>query len=168
MLHANTRPVNKWWATGIGELGLTMWALVSALMALVVRLPAIQILMTVFTVSVCTSLILITMNKKWAHVRDQTWGLWLFNIAGVCGSEALFVLASKNAPQAHVNLINYLWPTFVIVLAPLLPEEKLEFKYIVSAFIAFTGITVLLTQGQGLSLLDWQYSKGYIRQVLVY
>ena len=153
--------VNKFSATLIGELGLTMWALVSALMALVVRLPTTQILFSVFFVSAFVSCILLTVKKKWQCVKSQSWKLWLFNITGVCGSEALFVLASKNAPQAHVNLINYLWPTFVIVLAPLLPGERLEFKYIVSACIAFFGISILLTHGQGFSLLDWQYGLGY-------
>ncbi len=159
--YESTARSGYWFATMVGQMGLTMWALVSALMALVTRLPAAQILMTVFTISACVSFTLLTVNKKWDRVREQSIPLWIINIAGVCGSEALFVLASKNAPQAHVNLINYLWPTFVIVLAPLLPNEEFELKYIVSAIIGFLGITILLTHGQGLSMLEWQYSLGY-------
>ncbi len=149
-------------ATAVGQLGLCMWAIVSALMSLVTRLPSLEILLFIFIISLLCSCTFLSINKSWHSIKSKPLSLWLFNIIGICGSATLFVLASKNAPQAHVNLINYLWPTLIILAAPLLPNEKFEAKYLISAILAFAGIAILLTQGQGLHALDFHYSKGYI------
>jgi drug/metabolite transporter (DMT)-like permease len=149
-------------ATLIGQVGLCMWAVVGALIALIKHLPTQEILLFVFSISFVVSVLLLSVTKKWHKVKSQKPALWLFNMVGICGTEALFILASKNAPQAEVNLINYLWPTLIILLAPLLPREKFHLKYLISAVLAFSGITILLTQGQGLSALDLGYSMGYL------
>jgi drug/metabolite transporter (DMT)-like permease len=156
---ANTH-CNK--ATAVGQVGLCLWALVAALMALVTRLPTIEILLIIFTTSFVFSCIFLTIKKRWHLPASQPLALWFFNLVGICGADTLFVLASKNAPQADVTLINYLWPSLIILLAPLLPSERFQLKYLISIVLAFTGITLLLTKGKGLYALDIHYIKGYI------
>lgn len=153
--------VSQFKATLVGQLGLLMWAVVSALFVLIKHLPTIEVLFYIFTSSAVLSIVWMGCTGSWRSIEKQSVWLWLFNIAGISGSDILFLYASQNAPQQEVVLINYLWPTFIVLLAPLLPSEKFQWKYLVSALISFVGIAVLVTDGQGMDSFEWQYAKGY-------
>ncbi len=148
-------------ATMVGQVGLLMWAVVSALFVLIKHLPTIEVLFYIFSSSAILSVLWLTLTKSWRNIENQSFWLWCFNIAGISGSDILFLCASQNAPQHEVVLINYLWPTFIVLLAPLLPNERFQWKYLISALISFFGIAVLVTDGKGFGSFDWQYAKGY-------
>lgn len=153
--------VSRFKATLVGQAGLLMWAVVSALFVLIKHLPTVEVLFFIFASSAFLSVIWMGLTGSWRSIEKQSIWLWLFNIAGITGSDILFLYASQNAPQQDVVLINYLWPTFIVLLAPLLPSEKFQWKYLASAIISFCGIGILVTNGQGLDSFDWQYAKGY-------
>ncbi len=67
---------------------------------------------------------------------------------GVCtlfGFHFLLFIALRMAPAVEVNLVNYLWPLFIVVLAPLyLPGVALRKVHIAAAIAGFVGAAIAI------------------------
>ena len=60
----------------------------------------------------------------------------------------------RHAPPVEANLVNYLWPLFMVVLAPvLLPGMSLRPLHLLAALLGFAGaaIAILGARGSGAS-----------------
>jgi drug/metabolite transporter (DMT)-like permease len=86
----------------------------------------------------------------------------LVGIYGLFGFHFLLFMALRNAPAVEANLINYLWPLGMVVLAPLfLKEVTLRVRHIVAALIGFSGAAIaILGQGDAPFALDG-FRSGY-------
>ncbi|GAA4427280.1 EamA family transporter [Acidovorax lacteus] len=101
----------------------------------------------------------------WPFVlRDpRQWRIPLRTLAlGVYGLFAyhfLLFIALRHAPAVEANLVNYLWPLFIVVLAPVvLPGVRLRWAHIAAALLGFAGAALAITSGRGLSgTLAWGY-----------
>ncbi|MBX7228861.1 MAG: EamA family transporter [Burkholderiaceae bacterium] len=95
--------------------------------------------------------------KEW---RAATPKLLAFGIFGLFGFHFFLFIALRNAPAIEVNLINYLWPLLIVLLAPLiLPGTILRSKHIAAALLGFSGAILLATGGQ--FRFDLQHGFGY-------
>lgn len=65
------------------------------------------------------------------------------------------------APAGQVNVINYLWPLFVIIFSIPLLKEKYNYKTIIAIMISFLGAWLAISKGNFLNL-NTQYMTGYI------
>jgi ribosomal protein S26 len=70
----------------------------------------------------------------------------------------LFV-ALRTAPPLEANLVNYLWPLLIVVLAPLLlPGVRLRPVHVVAAVAGFSGAALAIVGGRRVSGdLSWGY-----------
>ena len=70
--------------------------------------------------------------------------------------------AEGHAPAVEANLINYLWPLGMVVLAPVfLKEVSLRLRHVVAALIGFSGAAIaILGRGDAPFALDGFHS-GY-------
>jgi len=66
----------------------------------------------------------------------------------------------QNAPPAEANLINYMWPLLIVVLAGLLPGERLGPAQVGGALLGLAGTGLLVTGGEGLSVRA-EHAAGY-------
>jgi drug/metabolite transporter (DMT)-like permease len=76
----------------------------------------------------------------------------LVGIYGLFGFHFLLFMALRSAPAVEANLINYLWPLGMVVMAPLfLQGVTLQTRHIVAALIGFCGaaIAILGRSGSG-------------------
>jgi drug/metabolite transporter (DMT)-like permease len=80
---------------------------------------------------------------------------------GVCGSDVAYVAAAKNAPPAHVDFIDFLWPFLVIIFSGFLPKEKFTVKHLLGGFMGMSGVFLLLTGGEGFVGFKPDYFNGY-------
>ena len=63
--------------------------------------------------------------RQW-RVVPSTLALGVY---GLFGFHFLLFIALRNAPPIEANLVNYLWPLFMVVLAPvLLPGMSLPWR----------------------------------------
>ncbi|MDQ1259892.1 MAG: family transporter, partial [Pseudomonadota bacterium] len=71
----------------------------------------------------------------------------------------LLFIALRHAPPVEANLVNYLWPLFIVVLAPvLLPGVGLRWPHVLAAVLGFGGAAIAITGGRTLSgALAWGY-----------
>lgn len=69
----------------------------------------------------------------------------LVGIYGLFGFHFLLFMALRHAPAVEANLINYLWPLGMVVMAPLfLKDVSLHARHIVAALIGFSGAAIAI------------------------
>jgi drug/metabolite transporter (DMT)-like permease len=83
----------------------------------------------------------------------------LLGVYGLFGFHFLLFIALRHAPPVEANLVNYLWPLLIVVLAPvLLPGVCLRVAHVVAALLGFTGAALAILGGRELSgELSWGY-----------
>ena len=82
-------------------------------------------------------------------------------IYGLFGFHFLLFIALRLAPPVEANLVNYLWPLFLVVLAPLfLPDVKLRAVHIAAALVGFAGAAVAILGAGSSTSAAWSW--GYL------
>jgi drug/metabolite transporter (DMT)-like permease len=80
-------------------------------------------------------------------------------VYGLFGFHFLLFIALRHAPPVQANLVNYLWPLGMVVLAPLLlPGLRLTGRHVLAAATGFAGAALAITGGRSLDgTLAWGY-----------
>ena len=83
-------------------------------------------------------------------------------VGGLFGYHFLLFIALRLAPPVEANLVNYLWPLLMVVLAPLfLAGTRLRALHVVAALLGFSGAAIaILGAGQGAA--DGGWSWGFV------
>lgn len=69
-------------------------------------------------------------------------------VYGLFGFHFLLFLALRHAPAVEANLVNYLWPLLMVVLAPaLLLQVRLRAAHVVAALMGFAGAALAILGG---------------------
>lgn len=77
------------------------------------------------------------------------WRTLALGVYGLFGFHFLLFIALRHAPPVQANLVNYLWPLGMVVLAPvLLPGVRLTLRHGLAACIGFAGAALAITGGQ--------------------
>jgi drug/metabolite transporter (DMT)-like permease len=81
-------------------------------------------------------------------------------VGGLFGYHLLLFIALRHAPAVEANLVNYLWPLLIVVLAPvLLPGMRLRPSHAIAALAGFGGAAIAIL-GSGTSGGGWFW--GYL------
>ncbi len=93
--------------------------------------------------------------SQW-RVPPKTLALGVY---GLFGFHFLLFIALRHAPPVQANLINYLWPLGMVVLAPwCLPGTRLSLRQVLAACLGFVGAALAITGGRPLEGgLAWGY-----------
>lgn len=79
----------------------------------------------------------------------RTWRLpinvWITAIIGMFGYHFLLFDAFSRAPAVEVNMIQYLWPLFIVIGSPLFGGDKLNAGHIIGAIMAFCGVVLIIS-----------------------
>lgn len=148
-------------ATWVGFLSLLCWACGSSMLASLYSIPIFEILSFTLGLSFLLTCFKLTYQKRWRILKETPWTMWVIVTAGIYGNDLCLVTATKYAPPAHVHLLNYLWPTFVVIFSGLLPKEKWQLRYVLAGLVGLYGVFLLMTQGEGEYGFVWDYRWGY-------
>ena len=126
-------------------LALAAIALWSVLAALGVGLSHIPPFLLTGLALLIGSLIALPLSR----FRLSAWKVPLTTLAlgvyGLFGFHLLLFIALRQAPAVEANLINYLWPLGMVVLAPLiLPGIGLRWSHVGAALLGFAGAAVAI------------------------
>ena len=90
--------------------------------------------------------------KDWRAWRIPP-GTLVLGVCGLFGYHFLLFIALRHAPPVEANLVNYLWPLLMVVLAPLLLAGlKLRALHVVAALLGFGGAAIaILGASQGVT-----------------
>lgn len=96
--------------------------------------------------------------------RVQQWKVPLPTLAlglyGLFGYHFLFFIALRYAPPVQANLVNYLWPLGIVLMAPwFLPGVRLHRLHIAAALLGFTGAALAIAGGRD---LQGGFAWGYL------
>ena len=83
----------------------------------------------------------------------------LLGVYGLFGFHFLLFIALRHAPPVQANLVNYLWPLGMVVLAPVfLPGLGLSARQVLAALLGFVGAALAITGGRAVDgSLAWGY-----------
>ncbi len=90
-------------------------------------------------------------------LASPTWRGWrvpprvlALGVYGLFGFHFFLFVALRLAPPLEANLINYLWPLLIVLLAPrFLPDTRLHARHLVGGLLGFAGAIVAIAGGRG-------------------
>lgn len=93
--------------------------------------------------------------RQW-KVPPRTLALGIY---GLFGFHFLLFIALRLAPPVEANLVNYLWPLLIVVLAPVfLPGMQLKPAHLGAALVGFAGAAIaILGSGPASGAWSWGY-----------
>ena len=120
-----------------------MWSLLSLLTVASGTVPPFQLAAMTFAIGGGLGAATWAFRPGAARALRQPWQVWALGVGGLFGYHALFFFALRLAPPAEAQLVNYLWPLFIVLGSALLPDESLKAHHVVGALIALAGTVVL-------------------------
>jgi drug/metabolite transporter (DMT)-like permease len=132
---------------------ILLWGLLAAL---AVRLAAVPPFLLTGIALIIGALV---GGRALAHRPPPPHALAL-GVYGLFGFHFFLFLALRRAPPVEANLVNYLWPLLIVVLAPLfVPEVRWSARHSLAALLGFSGATLLI--GSGAESLGRGEALGY-------
>ena len=147
----------------LGAIG--MWGALAALGVALSHVP--PFLLTGLGLLVGSLIALPLSRFQWSLWRVP-WPTLLLGVYGLFGFHFLLFVALRHAPAVEANLINYLWPLGMVVMAPLfLPALRLRALHVAAAVLGFAGAAVAILgrseggfAGLAGGVLEWHW--GYL------
>lgn len=101
----------------------------------------------------------------WPFFRQWrvSWAALALGVYGLFGFHFFLFMALRHAPPVEANLVNYLWPLGIVLMAPVfLPGVRLSAAHLLAALTGFAGAAIAIL-GDGLldSGLSGLASKGF-------
>lgn len=125
-----------------------LWASLAALGSSLTHIPPLLLTGIGLLVGSLISLPLAKFKLSSLKVRPK---VLLVGVYGLFGFHLALFAALQNAPAVQANLINYLWPLLIVVLAPAFIGQKLKARHAVAAGIGFTGAALAIASGGSLN-----------------
>jgi drug/metabolite transporter (DMT)-like permease len=138
--------------TLVGLAAVPMWAMFPALTVAASGLPSFQIVAAAHVVG---CLFLIALGRggfaaRWDRARVVT---TLACALGLVGSSAGFLIAAQRIPPETANLISYLWPVWLALIAGALGLLRLRWTHAVALALGFSGAAAAIGAGEGVDAL---------------
>lgn len=137
---------------------IVLWASLAALGVALSHVP--PFLLTGLSLLMGSVIALPLSRFDWRQWRVPASTLAL-GVYGLFGFHFLLFIALRHAPPVQANLVNYLWPLGIVVMAPLfLPGVTLTRRHVLAALLGFAGAALAILGRGGSADVVWAW--GYI------
>ena len=137
-------------ATLSGCGAIALWATLGLLSRAAAALPPLQLTAMSFCVSAVLGVALLAVRGELGVLRQPA-VVWAHGVFGLFGFHALYFAALAWAPPAEANLINYLWPLFIVLFSAALPGMRLSRWHLAGVACGLAGCALLLGGGAALT-----------------
>lgn len=138
---------------------IALWASLAALGVALSHVPPFLLTGLALLVGSVIALPLSRFDVRQWRVPLSTLAMGVY---GLFGFHFLLFVALRHAPPVQANLVNYLWPLGIVVMAPLfLPGVSLTLRHVLAALLGFAGAALAILGGRGGST-DAVWAWGYI------
>jgi drug/metabolite transporter (DMT)-like permease len=144
---------------------IALWAALASLGVSLKHVPPFLLTGLALIIGSVLALPYVVKDRRQWRVAPSTLGLGVFTLFGF---HFLLFIGLRIAPAVEVNLVNYLWPLLIVVLAPLyLPGVKLRGVHVVAALVGFAGAALAILGGRepaGMAVnhAGWGAGPGYL------
>jgi drug/metabolite transporter (DMT)-like permease len=123
-------------------IAIALWGALSALGVALQHLPPFLLTGLSLMAGGLLALPSVIKNPQLWRVTPAVLGL---GVATLFGFHFILFIALRLAPAVEVNLVNYLWPLFIVVLAPFyLPGVRLRRVHVLAALVGFVGAAIAI------------------------
>ena len=111
--------------------------------------------------------LIVTAQGKWGEYRRyskrELLKVAFMGVIGIFPYTTLYYLALSMAPEeaGEVNIMNYLWPVWIIVLSPIILRERMTVVKVLGVVLSFSGVYLIISGGRLLSF-DLTHLPAYI------
>ncbi|MDP2220701.1 MAG: DMT family transporter [Hydrogenophaga sp.] len=138
---------------------IALWASLAALGVALSHVPPFLLTGLALLVGSVIALPLSRFDVHQWRVPPSTLAIGVY---GLFGFHFLLFIALRHAPPVQANLVNYLWPLGIVVMAPLfLPDTSLTVRHVLAALLGFAGAALAILGGRG-GGADAVWAWGYI------
>jgi drug/metabolite transporter (DMT)-like permease len=141
-----SRPSNRLWMMRADLLALgaiVLWASLATLATLLSGIPPLLLTGIGLIVGSLISIPLSGFRLSGWKIPFKT---LLVGVYGLFGYHLMLFIALQTAPAVEANLVNYLWPLLIVVLAPLFTKSlKLGARHLIAAGAGFTGAAIAIS-----------------------
>ena len=139
---------------------IALWASLAALGVALAHVP--PFLLTGLGLLVGSLIALPLSRFDWRQWRVPPTTLAV-GVYGLFGFHFLLFIALRHAPPVPANLVNYLWPLGIVVMAPLfLPGVSLTGRHVFAALLGFAGAALAILGGRASDPNAPLWAWGYI------
>ncbi len=138
-------------ATGVGLIAVLLWSSLATLTVMAKVIPPLQLEAMSFAIGAMIGVLyLIAAPLARRELGQLTWPAALVGVGGLLGFHFFYFLSLGSAPPLQANLINYLWPLFIVLFSALLPgdQNRLRWNHVLGALLALAGAVLAITQGR--------------------
>ena len=135
--------MSGWGGRGEAAGAIALWAMLAAL---ALRLAAVPPFLLTGVALAIGSLV----GARAFLRRPPPLAALALGLYGLFGFHFFLFLALRHAPPVEANLVNYLWPLLIVVLAPVLvPGVRFSARHGAAALLGFAGAALLIASGAG-------------------
>ena len=137
---------------------IALWALLATLGVSLRHVPPFLLTGLALLIGSLLALPFVARDRSQWRIPAATLALGVY---GLFGFHFLLFIALRLAPPVEANLVNYLWPLLMVVLAPLfLKGVQLRTMHLVAAVLGFAGAAVAILGAGDRASAGWSW--GYL------
>ncbi len=134
-------------ATATGFVAVLLWALLALFTVGSAPTPPLLLNTLSFGIGGCVGLVWARATGGLAQLARVPLRVYIFGTFGLFAYHLLYFSALRLAPPAEAGLIAYLWPLLIVILASLLPSERLRAGHLAGAVFGFSGAALIIAGG---------------------
>jgi drug/metabolite transporter (DMT)-like permease len=136
-------------ATAAGFVAVLLWSSNAVLTTANASIPALQLLTLVFAIAGTAGCAwLLRPGGEGVAALRMPVAAAVLTVAALAGNYVLYFIALKRAPVVAANLINYLWPLFIVVFAAAFARVRVRPLQWLGTVLGLSAAVLLILQGQ--------------------
>lgn len=118
-----------------------------------------------FAALLLTPFMLVPVLRNWSAIKPNLGKIFIMGTLGMAMFQTLMYFAAEHTSAANIGIIQALIPAMSLVLTIMVLKQRLNAAAVIGAATAFTGVLMVVTNGQPGFLLEQGINRGDLLMV---